>query len=341
MKLNLYTIRLCKFDEYEKLVEFFRKYWSEKHVFCRNKEIFEFQHGCGASRDGAFDFIVAVHNDTGEIHAVLGYISSSRYDGGDVKKPNAVYGALWKVREDIQNKEIRKLGLGVLYYLLKMFPDSAYITLGLSRFSQQIYDALHFNFGLMNHYYIAARHTIDFRIASAPVVNPKSRCSDDYYMRFLDVIPDGFDSFYYPGKNANYIAKRYMEHPFYKYKLAGIYRQEELLTVWVIREAMANGRKCLRIVDVVGDIRRVQNLEGNIHTLLKECDAEYIDCYNYGIDEEVFFGIGFYKVEGDTIIPDYFEPFEKKNIDIHYAFLSKKPVVIFKGDGDQDRPNLL
>ena len=102
MRMNLYTIRLCRTDEYGKLIDFFRKYWSENHVFCRNKEIFEFQHGDG--QNGTYDFVTAVHNETGEIHAVLGYISSSRYDNGDPAKPQAVYGALWKVRKDIHNK---------------------------------------------------------------------------------------------------------------------------------------------------------------------------------------------------------------------------------------------
>ncbi len=339
MNLKLYTIRLCKADEYEKLVMFFKEYWSENHVFCRNKEIFEFQHG--NAQDGEYDFIIAVHNETEEIHAVLGYISSSRYDMGSKENPLFVSGALWKVRDDVQNPEIGKLGLGVLYYLLKKYPNSAYVTLGLSGFSQQIYDALHFDFGLMNHYYIASKSIVDYHIANAPKVDKNSEINTEYRLECIPAIPEGFDNYYYPSKNATYILNRYTKHPFYKYELLGIYANEELKTVWVLREINVDGHKCIRLVDIVGNIEDIFNIEGNVHSFLTERGTEFIDCYNHGIDKDIFIQMGFKEIKGETIIPNYFEPFEKKNVDIHYAAYSKKPVVLFKGDCDQDRPNLL
>ena len=339
MKLQLYTIRLCKHDEYDKLVDFFRKYWSEKHVFCRNKEIFEFQH-VDAS-DGAYDFIIAEHNETGEIHAVLGYISFSRYDGGSMEKPEAISGAIWKVRDDVQNKEIGKLGLGVLYYLLKKFPDSAYTTLGLSKFSQSIYDALHFDFGVMGHYYIASNSVDDFYIADKPAINKNAIVNEEYVIECIEDVPEGFDSYYYPLKNSEYIRNRYILHPFYKYRLLCIYKNNKPIVIWVVRLIDVDDHKCLRLVDMIGNLEAVSNIEGNIQDILRDYSAEYIDCYNHGISSEVFSRVGFSCVEGDTVIPNYFEPFEKKNIDICYAALSKNPVILFKGDCDQDRPNLL
>ena len=111
--------------------------------------------------------------------------------------------------------------------------------------------------------------------------------------------------------------------------------------IWIIRKISVNDHACLRIVDMAGNVNERLNIEGNIQNLLREYSAEYIDCYNHGIDREYFSAMGFNEVTGDTIIPNYFEPFEKKNIDIHYASYSKFPTVIFKGDCDQDRPNLL
>lgn len=339
MKLNLYTIRLCKTEEYNRLVKFFHDYWSENHVFCRNKEIFEFQHGDAGH--GEYDFIIAVHNDTGEIHAVLGFISFSRYDEGNAEQPICISGALWKVRDDVENKEIGKLGLGVLYYLLKKFPNSAYITLGLSKDSQDIYNALHFDFGIMNHYYIASSYTSGFKIAKNPVVNTRTVINSEYDLREINEVPPDFDSFYYPAKNAKYIENRYLKHPFYEYKLLGVYKSETLQAVWVTREIEIEESRCIRIVDIVGNMECISGIEGNVQHYLKLRDAEFVDCYNHGIASNVFKGIGFREVGGNTIIPNYFEPFEKRNIDIYYAALSKQPVVIFKGDCDQDRPNLL
>ena len=92
---------------------------------------------------------------------------------------------------------------------------------------------------------------------------------------------------------------------------------------------------------MIGCLDEIENIEGNIHVFLNESGAEYLDCYNYGINKDVFLKIGFREITGNTVVPNYFEPFEKKNVDIHYASYTKDPVVIFKGDGDQDRPNLL
>lgn len=339
MDLKLYKIRLCRREEYKKLVDFLRKYWDKNHVFCRNREIFEFQHGDASN--GEYDFIVAVHNETNEIHAVLGFISTSRYDGKDAENPEAVFGALWKTRNDIYNNEIGKLGLGVLYFLLKKFPNSAYITLGLSKFSQKIYSALHFDFGVMSHYYIASKYTLQFCIAENPFVNKHSKINNDYSLEEMEDVPMDFSSVYYPNKNREYIKKRYINHPFYKYKLIGVFRYKKVAAIWITRFVDMDGKRCIRIVDIIGNMEGVKNIEGNIHVFLQKYDAEYIDCYNYGIDKKVFFNAGFAIVEDNVVIPNYFEPFEKKSIIIHYAALSKRPIAIFKGDCDQDRPNLL
>ena len=44
----------------------------------------------------------------------------------------------------------------------------------------------------------------------------------------------------------------------------------------------------------------------------------------------------------EIIVPNYFEPFEKKNVKLEIAYKSKSDnYVAFKGDSDQDRPNVL
>ena len=77
--------------------------------------------------------------------------------------------------------------------------------------------------------------------------------------------------------------------------------------------------------------------------MIKKYSAEYIDFYSYGIDEKYIIEAGFinrrkYK---NLVIPEYFEPYIKKNIDLMYGYINKtkKKVKIFKGDGDRDRPN--
>ena len=82
--------------------------------------------------------------------------------------------------------------------------------------------------------------------------------------------------------------------------------------------------------------------------LLKENKAEYVDFYSYGLSVDLIQKAGFInrKKIKSLIIPGYFEPYEKKNVDIRFGYKisqsqRKIPVRLFKGDGDVDRPNAI
>ena len=51
--------------------------------------------------------------------------------------------------------------------------------------------------------------------------------------------------------------------------------------------------------------------------------------------------MGFLEKNNDhEVIPNYFEPFLKKNVSIEFAYKAKENnYAIFKADSDQDRPN--
>jgi len=51
--------------------------------------------------------------------------------------------------------------------------------------------------------------------------------------------------------------------------------------------------------------------------------------------------MGFLEKNNDhEVIPNYFEPFLKKNVNIRFAYKAKEHnYAIFKADSDQDRPN--
>ena len=79
-----------------------------------------------------------------------------------------------------------------------------------------------------------------------------------------------------------------------------------------------------------------------IDKMLKE-KHEYIDIYEVGIEDEILENSGFIeRVEEDSnIIPNYFEPFIQKNIEIYYMSNCNSKFRMFKGDGDQDRPSIV
>nr|MCR4746137.1 hypothetical protein [Lachnospiraceae bacterium] len=75
--------------------------------------------------------------------------------------------------------------------------------------------------------------------------------------------------------------------------------------------------------------------------LMKKNNYEYIDFYEYGLDDIYLKNAGFNEriIEDENIIPNYYEPFEKQNVDI-WGHFQTDTALIFKADGDQDRPNM-
>jgi hypothetical protein len=116
------------------------------------------------------------------------------------------------------------------------------------------------------------------------------------------------------------------------------------MSIFVTRKQYVNKFSCFNIVDVYGDLSKIGDISSELSNYLSIHEAEYIDCINYGIDENIFFKLGFIKHndKNSNILPLYFEPFFKKNVEIDYAIVSDLDnYVIFKADADQDRPNKL
>ena len=64
---------------------------------------------------------------------------------------------------------------------------------------------------------------------------------------------------------------------------------------------------------------------------------------NVGIPREYFLRAGFHvRRESDIVLTHYFEPFLLENDDVAYEWDNHEvPVLIFKGDADLDRPNVI
>ena len=83
-----------------------------------------------------------------------------------------------------------------------------------------------------------------------------------------------------------------------------------------------------------------KNIKHSLLNFIKNSKYEYIDFYNFGIDK-YFDKLDLRKINltNKFIIPNYYEPFENKNIKFVLYFGTKIKLLIFKGDGDQGRPN--
>ncbi|MBD8952935.1 MAG: hypothetical protein EGR85_10430, partial [Subdoligranulum sp.] len=98
----------------------------------------------------------------------------------------------------------------------------------------------------------------------------------------------------------------------------------------------------VRLVDFIGEDAVLPRLGGALDAVLNRVGGEYMDCYNAGIPAEVWQAAGFTeRLEGDgSVIPNYLTPPLLENTEYYYFTNKPENFVLFKADGDQDRPNL-
>ena len=98
--------------------------------------------------------------------------------------------------------------------------------------------------------------------------------------------------------------------------------------------------------NIFSPIRRHCRHTGSVYLAisLSTSPYEFIDFYNYGFEKKIIINTGF-KLNNYTkniIIPNYFEPFEKRNIKLKFSYFPhNQKMYLFKGDCDQDRPSIL
>ncbi len=220
--------------------------------------------------------------------------------------------------------------------------------ISMSNDARMMYKARRLPIDIMRQYYILNEDVDEFIIAGN--VNKKdyniqgggSEKSELRWINIYDVKENEVQPCYRPLKSLRFFINRYEKHPIYKYKFLGLYKEAELKAILAVREITVGASKVLRIIDVLGE------LQGNIYEssqkLMKDNNYEYLDLLNYGIDEDLFFKMGFSNLnlnDSNPIIPNYFEPYVKENVKFEISYKAKFPYVAFKGDADQDRPNIL
>lgn len=148
-----------------------------------------------------------------------------------------------------------------------------------------------------------------------------------------------------PKKDLWYLRRRYFAFPHFRYDVWAVRENGRLLAYAVTRTVSAADTGCapvLRLVDFIGPDEVLPRIGGALDKLLCRTGAEYLDCYNVGIDPDVWRQAGLTeRLEGDgVIIPNYLTPPLRDNTEYYYFVNQPDGFVMFKADGDQDRPNL-
>lgn len=342
--MGLYNIHYCTHDDKSRIQAFINKHWRKNHSLAISSELLEFQH---LSADGkSLHFIAAENNNTKEFDAIIGYIPTSQYDLGLLEKGD-YWGAIWKIREDISNSELNTVGFFLWKKMFKLPYFNSYGAIGISNIAKKIYEASRLKTGYLRQYYILNENINEFLIAKnvfSKQLNVEKSNFKIKEINLSEISNNIITPVYTPHKSISYFKNRYGSHPVYNYKFLGIFDSSKILiSVWAVRFVIVNGSSVVRVIDVLGNLNLIDNIYSQIQDLLNNTGCEYIDFMNYGIPSEIFKKMGFEELnlEDSVVIPNYFEPFEQRNIKIELAYKADFDYVVFKGDADQDRPNII
>lgn len=317
----------------DELICFIDEHWIKNHIFTRARNLFDWQH----KNEDQYNFILAIRGK--EIVAILGFIPTSQFSKALVDQKEA-WLAIWKVRDDIRQPG---LGLLMLKFLKKELDLKLICSLGLSQQVVPIYKALKYEVGILNHFAFFNQTLSKFSL----VQPPNNYLTTVEHTNFSYQILNENDSFSglehlftcHPKKDVSYIKNRYINHPLYKYEVVVILEKYEPISLFVYRVNNVDDVLIARIVDMQGDSILDGRFNHVISCLVSDKGFDYIDLVTNLKSNK---SSGFRSNTSDEfVVPNYFEPFELKNISIDYAYQTDNPNIhIFRGDSDQDRPNI-
>ena len=343
-----YVIDFLKEVDYPKVSKFINNEWKKGHILSKSKSLFDWQY---LNENKIYNFIVLKNNN--QIFGVLGFIPSSRYDKSLIKK-NIIWLALWKISEKIKTKGF---GLKMLAFLQKNVAHVGIGVNGINKNHPSMYRALGYQSDNLKHYY-AINKNYNLRLITAPnnykhpTLNPKGiewkLLNQNIIKNFQKNFSYKISSNYAIKKTPNYFLNRYIKHPYYDYQVFLIPdpKQNEAGLIAIRFDKRENSMVC-RIVDFYGNIEILNYAGYGLKKIINKFSIEYVDFWCYGIPNEIMNNFGFKIVESqkNVIVPNYFEPFVKNNNEILFAYKNvkdfKSEFIICKGDGDQDRPNVL
>lgn len=317
-------------------MNFIKDYWAEKHILANNKEFFLYEF---SNLEEALNFIIA-EDFNNKILAILGFIEYG-------KEQQNIMTVMWKSI----SKEQPFLGIELLKYLTenKLYKSVSFV--GINKKTTGIYNYLGYTTDKLQHFYRIADKD-EYKIAH---IQDKRILPTSLEKEFELVALNNFEDFTTafnwalyensnpkPYKELWYIEKRYYNHPIYNYQIFGIKNSDSdiINSVIICREITINNTKILRIVDFLGVETDLNYISYEIEQLIQKGNYEYIDFYQYGIDDNILYRAGFSKkTDNINIIPNYFEPYDLKNVEIQFFTTKPENIRLFKADCDQDRPN--
>ena len=295
----------------------------------------EFYRHDYAGTGGVPQFVVAEQD--GQYLSAAGYIRASAAAGGDV------WVSVW-----VAAKGHNGVGLELMNALPQLTGAEVVACNNIRPKTCAFYRFLGWQAQRMPHYYrlasrgeyrLAVLHRADILPVRPDLGLEKVETVDELFALGMPPTP------HTPRKDTWYMRRRYFHYPHFRYDVWAVRENGRLLAYAVTRTVSAQDTGCVpvvRLVDFVGEDAVLPRIGAALDALLRREKAEYMDCYNAGIPAAVWRAAGFVERLPDDgqIIPNYLTPPLRENTEYYYFTNKPDNFVMFKADGDQDRPNL-
>lgn len=322
------SFRLARPDEAGRVVEFVNRNFDWELPVVNRPEFFDFYYRSGET----LQFALAEEN--GEWLAAAGYIRASNGPAPDI------WVSVW-----VAKKGANGAGLELMDALPRLTGAGVVACNNIRPKTMAFYRFLGWHAGRMGHFYRLAPLP-GYRLARVadPVRLPVGgdltlepvQSAGALAALGLPKTP------HTPKKDVWYLARRYFAFPRLSYQVYAARKKGELLAYLVCRVVDSGQGKVLRIADFIGPAEILPRLGRAMDGLLLASGAEYAELYCAGLTPGLLAAAGFCeRAEGSAdLLPNYLTPPVFENTDYYYFTSEPQDFVMFKADGDQDRPNL-
>lgn len=319
-----------------KIRQFIKENWNENHIFVQSEKFFRYM----LCNERGVNVIIAMD----EKNNIYGMEGCTFYNSSETPDSS---GMMWRC---LKTSDVM-LGIDIDKFMQTYQNQRFHFGVGCNpdttlKITKKLYKHL---VGKMDHFYRLNPEISQYRIAKVGAVNILDGHSTDKSLKKIksenelrNVLTDEVLKKYIPYKDINYIVHRYINHPTYEYDIYGIDNGSDMDAVLITRTVEYENSTAIKIIDYIGDSSEISGLAKAFDELMIKQNSEYIDIYSVGISEEELNSAGLIRLEcnDSNIIPNYFEPFLQQNVDIYYTAPYLEGVKLFRGDADQDRPNV-
>lgn len=318
------TFRLASTNEKPLITAFMDANWGSKHPLIHLEDYFDFYY----KNEDKLQFAFAEAD--GEIVAIAGYIRAN-----EAEKPD-IWVSIWCAK-----KGCNGVGLELMAALPKLANARSMSCNNIRPKTMAFYNFLGYYAARMPHFYrLSDKESYAVAQIKNKIILPASGSSALTKIADKAQLKSAYkpDEALRPYKDLWYVTRRYFEYPRQKYDVWASQNGELLVT----RTVDVNGTAVLRIVDYIGNPAAFAQLGTAIDDIMKAENAEYADCYCFGVNSEIFAEAGFCerKEDSENIIPNYLTPPLYENTEYYFFTDDPENFTMFKADGDQDRPNV-